>query len=401
MSESLLSIQHDKQGGAHVSSAHVPVRRFPRHRHLAVAGVHGHRHRPAGRLLRRGRRLRWLGLVRAGRPGGAGVLHRLPGGAIAVDGQRVRHGDDLRLLRHPPPLPAPGAVLGHPRGDRAACADDRPGHRAGEGVRLDSLHLRRLPAVHRGEDAVQPRRGRARPVAEPRAAVRAPAHAGHRRDTWRALLRAPEGRLRPHPALGHPAVPRPGADRTGRPGVRRRQRAGDLLHHPGPLHRLHLEHLRHPRPALAVLRPGRADAPLRLPQVRPRPGADLHRRQDLPAWIHRQDSRAALSWRNLWPACRWRAAVPVQDAQPPAGLISRRLRIDARRADRSARTTGSSDLAGKDGPARGELPRRARRAHLRRPAAHAPGVAAPAARRRQRRFPGTLPPPPGLTPGRA
>ena len=56
---------------------------------------------------------REMGLVRAGRAVGAGVLHRVPGRAVAVDGQRVRHGNDLRLLRHPPPLPAPGIVLGH------------------------------------------------------------------------------------------------------------------------------------------------------------------------------------------------------------------------------------------------------------------------------------------------
>ena len=83
----------------------------------------------------------------------------------------------------------------------------------------------------------------------------------------RRLLRVSQGDHREHgrpflrprerAALHHAAVPRAAGRREHRRAVRRRQRAGHLRHHEGPVHRLHLEHLRHPGPAGLVLPAGR------------------------------------------------------------------------------------------------------------------------------------------------
>jgi tellurite resistance protein TerC len=67
----------------------------------------------------------------------------------------------------------------------------------------------------------------------------------------RALLRAAE-----RSPLGDADVPRAGADRGQRPGVRGRQHPGDLRGDHRPLHRVHLEHLRHHGPAGSVLSAG-------------------------------------------------------------------------------------------------------------------------------------------------
>ena len=54
---------------------------------------------------------------------------------------------------HPAPLSASRAVLGHPRGDRAARDHDRPGRGPGGRIRLGALPVRRLPALTGSEDA--------------------------------------------------------------------------------------------------------------------------------------------------------------------------------------------------------------------------------------------------------
>jgi hypothetical protein len=88
--------------------------------------------------------------------------------------------------------------------------------------------------------------------------------------------------LRPqerHP-LGDADVPGAGPDRGQRRGVRGRQHPGHLRRHHRPVHRVHLEHLRHHGPARAVLPARRHGRPLPPAQVRPGHRARLHRRQD-------------------------------------------------------------------------------------------------------------------------
>ena len=75
------------------------------------------------------------------------------------------------------------------------------------------------------------------------------------------LRRRPVHRGARRPPLRHPAAPRPGGGRGDRPGLRGRLHPRHLRRHHGPVHRLHLEHLRHPRPALALLPAGRASSP--------------------------------------------------------------------------------------------------------------------------------------------
>ncbi len=62
-----------------------------------------------------------------------------------------------------------------------------------------------------------------------------------------------------------------------------------VRHYPRPVHRLHLEHLRNPRPACALCRAGRHGPPLPLFEICPGPGADLGGREDLAPAVNRQD----------------------------------------------------------------------------------------------------------------
>ena len=57
--------------------------------------------------------------------------------------------------------------------------------------------------------------------------------------------------------------------------------AGDLRHHHRHVHRVHVEHLRDPRPARPLLRAGGDGGAVQVPQVRARSGSGVHRRQDL------------------------------------------------------------------------------------------------------------------------
>ena len=114
-----------------------------------------------------------------------------PGRTVAIDGQRVRHGDDLQFLRHPRRYQHQ-VLFWHPRRHRPAGDHDRPGRRAGEGIRLDHVRVRRLPAVQRREDAVQQARGRTRPGAQPGAALPAQAHAGDQELHEHHFVRLPD-----------------------------------------------------------------------------------------------------------------------------------------------------------------------------------------------------------------
>ena len=68
----------------------------------------------------------------------------------------------------------------------------------------------------------------------------------------------------------HPALPRPGDGRVHRPHLRGRLDPGHLRDHRRPVPRLHEQRLRHPRPAQPVLRAGRDDRPVPLPEGRAR-----------------------------------------------------------------------------------------------------------------------------------
>lgn len=88
----------------------------------------------------------------------------------------------------------------------------------------------------------------------------------------------------------------------------------DLRHHPGPVHRLHLQHLRHPRLTLAVFRAGGADAQVRLPQVRPGAGVDLHWLQDFLPRHGGQGAGAAVVGRDIRVVAGWGGDFVDQDA---------------------------------------------------------------------------------------
>ena len=87
-----------------------------------------------------------------------------------------------------------------------------------------------------------------------------------------------------HPAQrqagGHAAVRGARAGRGHRRGVRGRLGAGDPRGEPREVHRVQLERLRHPRPAVAVLPPRRDGREVPLPQRRPRRDPRLRRRED-------------------------------------------------------------------------------------------------------------------------
>jgi hypothetical protein len=85
--------------------------------------------------------------------GRAALLHRLSRRIHAVARQRVRDRLDLRLFRRAARPAASRPVLGHSRRHRPARNNDRAGRRPDRQVRLGPLSLRRVPHLHRGEDA--------------------------------------------------------------------------------------------------------------------------------------------------------------------------------------------------------------------------------------------------------
>ena len=83
------------------------------------------------------------------RPGVLRVPERLRHREVAQHRQRVRVGGDLLELRHPRPLPAPGAVLGHLRRAGDACDLHLRRHRAHRAVLVDAPRVRCGAAVLR------------------------------------------------------------------------------------------------------------------------------------------------------------------------------------------------------------------------------------------------------------
>ena len=157
-------------------------------------------------------------------------------------------------------------VLGHSGGDRAAAGVRAGRHAADPPLRLGAAAVRPAPGLH-GREAGPARRRRSAAGEE----LRAPARpAAVPRDRGRPPPARPRLlRPRERPALHHAAVPGAAGDREHRRAVRRRQRAGHLRHHRRPVHRLHLEHLRHPGPAGVVLPAGRRDRAVPVPALRP------------------------------------------------------------------------------------------------------------------------------------
>ena len=76
---------------------------------------------------------------------------------------------------------------------------------------------------------------------------------------------------------GHAPARGPGGHRGHRPGVRARLHPGGLRRHQGPVRGVHVQRLRRPRPAGALLPAGRLGGPVRLPQAGNRPPAGVHR----------------------------------------------------------------------------------------------------------------------------
>ena len=84
-----------------------------------------------------------------GRAAGPGVPRRLPDREGALGRQHLRLRADLQLLSRAAALPAPRAVLGHPRRAGDARRHDRRGRLLIQQLPLDHLRVRRLPGLHR------------------------------------------------------------------------------------------------------------------------------------------------------------------------------------------------------------------------------------------------------------
>ena len=113
------------------------------------------------------------------------VPDRLRGREVALGRQRLRDRDDLRLPGRAADLPAPRAVLGHPRRARDARRDDRDRGAPDRRVLLDPDAVRRLPDRDRRQDAADP--GDDRPQLHLGGAAHAPLLPRHRALPRRAL----------------------------------------------------------------------------------------------------------------------------------------------------------------------------------------------------------------------
>ncbi len=91
----------------------------------------------------------WAAWGRRVRPA---VLRRLPARKVTGPGQRLRLGDHLQLLRRPSGVPAPGAVPRCTRSPGLPRHLHRRRRRVDPELRLDSLRLRCVPALHRVPD---------------------------------------------------------------------------------------------------------------------------------------------------------------------------------------------------------------------------------------------------------
>ena len=128
------------------------------------------------------------GRINDGRSAVDQVPDRLRGREVALGRQRVRDRDDLRLPGRAAALPAPRAVLGHPRRPRAARRDDRGRSAPDRRVLLDPDAVRRLPDRDRRQDAADS--GIDRPQLHLGGAAHAPLLPRHRALPRRALPRA-------------------------------------------------------------------------------------------------------------------------------------------------------------------------------------------------------------------
>ena len=197
-------------------------------------------------------------LQRAGqseRPGDDPVCHRLPPGNGSRLRQHLCHRHGVHLLRRAARVSAPGPVLGHHRRDRVPGDLYFAGRRDRQRVHLGALHLRRFPALHGRQDAAvgQRRRRPHGPQRQSGPEIPEEADAGDRHDREPQFRRAQtSSRDRQDGALGHAAAAVRDHGRSGGHHLCRRLGTGDLRGHPRSVHRLHLEHLRHPRPAFDV-----------------------------------------------------------------------------------------------------------------------------------------------------
>ncbi|CAA9251898.1 MAG: Integral membrane protein TerC, partial [uncultured Acidimicrobiales bacterium] len=249
-----------------------PARAQDRPRHLDQGGVDRVRHLDLDRA-----RLRPRDALLARRAGGRRVLRRLPDREEPLDRQRLRVGGDLLVLRSPPAVPVQGPVLGHLRGPRAACHLHLRRRLPDRALRVGPLHLRRLPALHGGQDRQARREPRRRLQQQHRH------EGGAQAVPDDGPVRRPEAlHRRERQARGDPVVRSARPHRGHRRGLRRRLRARHPGREPGAVHRVRLERVRHPRPAVALLPPRRDAGQVPVPQHRPGRHPRLRRHQDAP-----------------------------------------------------------------------------------------------------------------------
>ena len=148
--------------------------------------------------------------------------------------------------------------------------------RADRAVRVGAVHLRRVPAVHGGASWWSATTRTVDPTQQP-----VPDRLVHRvvpttdeLDGQKLFTRVERQ------AAGHAAVRGAAAGRGHRRAVRRRLGAGGAGGQPRAVHRVHLERVRDPRSAVAVLPARRHARPVQLPAAGPGDHPRLRRRQD-------------------------------------------------------------------------------------------------------------------------
>ena len=140
-------------------------------------------------------------------------------------------------------------------------------------------------------------------------------------------------------AVRNAAAPGAGCNRSNRYCLRRRFHPGRLRRHARSVHRLHLEHLRDPWLAGAVLRPRGSDGQVPLPQSGLGARVGLCRRQD-DADGHLQGADRSLLSHYRIIACGVRRAFAPSPASASAGLAC--LEPESRSAPQVEETTGRS-----------------------------------------------------------
>ena len=213
-----------------------------------------------------------VGLAR--RRGGPGVPRRLPHRGIAEHRQPLRLPARVRLSGHRAAVPAQGALLGHPRGDRHARRVHLRRCGRARAVLLGHVPVRGAARGH-GDQAAALSRRPGRSAAQPDGPCGATPLPGRARVRGQRVHGA--ARRPPH---ADAAGDRPRRRRVGRRRVRRRLGAGRPRRLRRRVRRVHLERGGDPRPALAVLRACGEPAALRVPQLGPGRRARLRGRED-------------------------------------------------------------------------------------------------------------------------